>query len=141
MAQGGAQEERSAGGIVYRMEDGAPRVLLIRDSYRNWGFPKGHVKEGEDEEEAARREVREETGLDGLTVRADAGTIDWFFRFRGRLVHKYCRFYVMEASSARTKPQAEEGITDCRWLEPAAAMEKLSYDNAREVLKRALELI
>jgi len=141
MAKGGAREERSAGGIVYRVQDGAPRVLLIRDSYRNWGFPKGHVQAGEDEADAALREVREETGLDDLTMRGDAGTIDWYFRFRGRLVHKTCRFFVMEAQHARTKPQKEEGITVCRWVSADEALALLSYDNAREVLRRALELV
>ena len=141
MPKGGAREERSAGGIVYRVADGAPRVLLIRDSYRNWGFPKGHVKEGEDEADAALREVREETGLDALAVRADVGTIDWYFRFRGRLVHKTCRYYVMESPHARTKPQKEEGISECRWLVPDEALELLSYENAREVLARAVPMM
>ena len=69
MNAGRAREEVSAGGIVVRHDDGAHCVLLIRDSYRNWGFPKGHVEPGEAPPDAALREVAEETGLSGLTGR------------------------------------------------------------------------
>src|SRR5207247_1146674 len=61
--RGRAQRETSAGGVLFRRgPDGVPRFLLIRDSYRNWGFPKGHLKVGEPPADAARREVAEETG-------------------------------------------------------------------------------
>ena len=52
-----AKEERSAGGVVYRMVDDRPLFLLIRDSYRNWGFPKGHLEPNEPADRAALREV------------------------------------------------------------------------------------
>ena len=77
-------EEHSAGGVIFRRSAEGPLYLVIRDSYRNWGFPKGHVEEGESEVDAARREVGEETGLDHLVHRAPALEIDWFFRFRGQ---------------------------------------------------------
>src|SRR3989441_5545087 len=69
-----AQRETSAGGVVFRRgPDGEPRFLLIRDSYRNWGFPKGHLEPGEPPADAARREVAEETGLKDL-VRSEEHT-------------------------------------------------------------------
>ena len=114
-----AKAEHSAGGIVYRVVDGEPRFLLIRDSYKNWGFPKGHVKRDEDDAAAALREVREETGLDALAMRGDAGTIAWSFRFRGARIDKTCHFFLIESARGDTHPQAEEGITACEWL-PAA---------------------
>ena len=84
------REETSAGGIVFRLERGKPRYLLIRDSYRNWGFPKGHLEPGEEPETAAIREVGEETGLRSLLLRGLIDTIDWDFRFRGQSIHKVC---------------------------------------------------
>lgn len=122
--------------MIHRHE-GELVYLLIRDSYGNWGFPKGHLEHGERPEEAAVREVREETGLDGLRVHAPIHTIDWYFRFRGHLIHKVCHFYLMEAEETRTSPQASEGITACRWERFDEAVALVSYDNAREVLRRA----
>ena len=132
-----AREETSAGGIVFRMERGKPRYLLIRDSYRNWGFPKGHLEAGEAPETAALREVGEETGLRSLVIRGLIDTIDWDFRFRGQVIHKVCHFFLMESSRSRTSPQRAEGITACRWMSFEDAQRVISYKNAREVLRRA----
>ena len=136
-----AQLETSAGGVVFRMNEGRALFLLIRDSYRNWGFPKGHVEPGEPLGSAALREVAEETGLAGLTMRGEVDTIDWYFRFRGRLIHKVCHFFLIESSGADTNPQRDEGITACRWLPLAEALELISYANARTVLTRAAALV
>jgi 8-oxo-dGTP pyrophosphatase MutT (NUDIX family) len=126
--------ETSAGGVIYRWEDGAARVLLIRDRYQHWGFPKGHVEGEESAAEAALREVEEETGLTELRLGPQLLTIDWFFRFRGRLIHKYCHFYLIESPAGEAAPQVDEGITECVWLPLDEAIRCISYDNAREVL-------
>jgi 8-oxo-dGTP pyrophosphatase MutT (NUDIX family) len=135
-------EETSAGGVVFRRtpENGA-LFLLIRDSYRNWGFPKGHVEPGEERADAARREVAEETGLADLVIHVPVQDIDWFFRFRGRLIHKTCAFYLMESAAGEVCPQKDEGITACRWLSFEEALKTVSYANAREVLRAAGQLV
>jgi 8-oxo-dGTP pyrophosphatase MutT (NUDIX family) len=136
-----AQRETSAGGVVYRLHEGGALFLLIRDSYQNWGFPKGHLESGERAEDAALREVREETGIDDLALRGRIETIDWYFRFRGQLIHKVCHFYLMETGQATTNPQHAEGITACRWVAYEDARSAISYANARKVLGRAYEMI
>jgi 8-oxo-dGTP pyrophosphatase MutT (NUDIX family) len=118
-----------------------PVFLLIRDSYQNWGFPKGHLEEGEGPECAALREVSEETGLAELAVAGAIETIDWYFRFRGRLIHKVCHFYLMRTHRASTCPQRSEGITACRWVPFEEAVALVSYSNAREVLRRAHAMV
>lgn len=132
-----AREEVSAGGIVFRRGEEGLRVLLIRDSYRNWGFPKGHLEADESPDAAALREVREETGLVALTLRGAVDVIDWQFRFRGHLVHKVCHFYLIEAAAGHPRPLRKEGITACRWLAFDEAASLVSYENARTVLARA----
>lgn len=141
MTRARAQRETSAGGVVYRLESGAPLFLLIRDSYSNWGFPKGHLEQGERAEDAALREVREETGLTDLALRGRIDTIEWYFRFRGRLIHKSCHFFLMQTTQTKTAPQRAEGITACRWMGFDAAMESISYANARQVLQHAREIV
>jgi 8-oxo-dGTP pyrophosphatase MutT (NUDIX family) len=137
--RGRATIETSAGGVVYRVIDATPHFLLIRDPYRNWGLPKGHIEGGETPAQAALREVAEETGLPELNVVAELPTIDWFFRDRGRLIHKFCHFFLLEAGPGDTCPQLDEGITECIWQPLPAALETLSYANAREVLRAAGE--
>jgi 8-oxo-dGTP pyrophosphatase MutT (NUDIX family) len=135
-------EEMSAGGVVFRRTPGdGTRFLLIRDSYRNWGFPKGHLEPGEERTDAARREVAEETGLADLVIHGPVQEIDWFFRFRGRLIHKTCAFFLMESAAGEVCPQKDEGITACRWLPLDEALTAVSYANAREVLRMAGQLV
>ncbi len=136
---GRARIETSAGGVIFRWHGEAAHVLLIRDRYQHWGFPKGHLEGEETPADAALREVREETGLGDLVLGPRLQTIDWFFRFRGRLIHKYCHFYLIEAPTGDTCPQEDEGITECVWLPLHEAIESISYDNAREVLRLAAE--
>jgi 8-oxo-dGTP pyrophosphatase MutT (NUDIX family) len=137
-----AQRETSAGGVLFRRDPGgAPRFLLIRDSYKNWGFPKGHLESGEPPAEAARREVAEETGLDDLILHGPIRVIDWYFRFRGKTIHKYCHFFLFESKHGDPVPQAEEGITDCAWHPLEDARTTISYDNARGVLETAAEMV
>ena len=126
---------------MFRRDGGEARYLLIRDSYRNWGFPKGHIEVGEPAEVAAVREVGEETGLKNLAIRGLVDTIEWEFRFRGHPIHKTCHFFLMETPRSKTSPLRAEGITACRWTSYAEAERLVSYRNAREVLRRARHMI
>jgi ADP-ribose pyrophosphatase YjhB (NUDIX family) len=129
--------ETSSGGVVFRRAGDHIDFLLIRDPYGNWGLPKGHIEGGETAAEAALREVGEETGLQKLEVAAQLSTIDWFFRDRGRLIHKFCHFFLVESGGGEAAPQLTEGITECVWHAPDLAIRTVSYSNAREVLREA----
>ncbi len=136
-----AQRETSAGGVVFRREEGVTRYLLIRDSYRNWGFPKGHLKTAEPPADAARREVEEETGLKDLLLHGPIRVIDWYFRFKGKTIHKFCHFFLFESRHGQPTPQLEEGISACSWHTLDEAVSTISYDNARGVLRRGAEMV
>ena len=140
---GGARAvvETSAGGVIYRWDGHTAHVLLIRDRYQHWGFPKGHLEGAETAADAALREVAEETGLCELRLGPRLQTIDWHFRFRGRHIHKYCHFFLFESPEGEPCPQVDEGITACQWRTLEEALDVLSYDNARGVLKRAGEMV
>ncbi len=116
-------------------------VLVIRDPYQNWGLPKGHLENGESAGDAALREVGEETGLEDLVLGAELATIDWYFRSGGKLVHKFCAFYLMRSEAGDPVPEAAEGISECVWLTLEQAEERITYDNAREVVKAAREAL
>lgn len=142
MSKRRAELEVSAGGIVFRRVPGeAARYLLIRDSYHNWGFPKGHLEGAESPAQAALRETAEETGLANLVLQGPIRVIDWHFRFRGRHIHKFCHFFLFESPDGEACPQLDEGITACQWRPLPEALDVLSYDNARGVLKRAGEMV
>ena len=122
---------------MLRRIDGRIHALLIKDPYGNWGLPKGHLEGVEGPAEAAIREVAEESGLNDLTLGPKLRTIDWYFRLKGRLIHKYCTFYLMVSERGDPAPQVEEGITDCMWVPLLEAVDAVDYENAREVVRDA----
>lgn len=133
--------ERSAGGVVFRVAQEELRVLLIRDPYGKWGLPKGHIESGEEETEAALREVREETGLEHLLLGPAVSTIDWYFRTRNELIHKFCTFYLMHSPRGEAAPELDEGITQCVWVPLEEAVETVEYANTRGVVRSAGRMI
>ncbi len=137
-----AQIELSAGGVIYRDAAGLGlQLLLIRDSYGNWGFPKGHIEAGEDAAAAALRECREETGLSRLRLVAPLGSTDWYFQHGGALIHKFCDYFLVEVTGDdAARPQKREGIQACEWLSPAQILQRVTYDNARQIAIQAIEL-
>jgi 8-oxo-dGTP diphosphatase len=126
-------EVRAAGGVVWRPRDeGEPEVLLVhRPRYRDWTFPKGKVEQGETDEQAAIREVEEETGL-----RCDLGPELPSTRYTDlKLRPKTVRYWAMEATGDG-RPGHE--VDEVRWVPLAQAPERLSHARDREVL-RALD--
>jgi 8-oxo-dGTP diphosphatase len=125
----------AAGGIVIDKETGTPRVLLVhRPSYDDWSFPKGKLERGESIEEAALREVREETGLDCRITRKLA-TLRYRYRRRneGRLRPKAVHYFLMERVRGAVRVAGEE-VDRAEWFEFDVAAGRLSYEQDRKLL-------
>jgi 8-oxo-dGTP pyrophosphatase MutT (NUDIX family) len=116
-------------------------ALLIRDPYKNWGLPKGHLEAGETSAQAAVREVAEETGLTDVEIGPRIDQIDWYFRLKGELVHKFCTFYLIRSPAGEAVPEESEGITECVWLPIDDAVERITYENAGAVLVTARDML
>lgn len=125
----------AAGGIVIDYETGRPRVLLVhRPSYDDWSFPKGKLDPGETVEEAALREVREETGLE-CRISRQLATMRYAYRTRnkGRLRPKAVYYFLMERVSGGINVPGEE-VDRAEWFEFDEAARKLSYEQDRTLL-------
>lgn len=126
---------KAAGGIV-RNEDG--QTLFI---YRNgvWDLPKGHVENGETDEQAAIREVEEETGLKPLSIRVFAGFTYHTYYMNRRWELKQTAWYFMQSSKQNAiTPQREEGIEKAVWIKQSEIADILrhSYPSIQELFKR-----
>jgi 8-oxo-dGTP diphosphatase len=120
----------AAGGVVWRkIENGETEVLLVhRPKYDDWTLPKGKLDGGETAEEAALREVEEETGLQ-VTLGDELPSTDYHDRF-GR--PKNVRYWAMDVTGGEFHPNKE--VDEVRWLPLEAAKDALSYARDRDVL-------
>ncbi|HEX7191814.1 MAG TPA: NUDIX hydrolase [Thermoanaerobaculia bacterium] len=114
-----------------------PYVALIATRGRlRWGLPKGAVSEGETSEQAALREVQEETGLEASIVKP-LDTIEYYFRAGGTLIRKRVDFYLMNYVAGTLIPQLSE-VDDVQWVELSEAIERASFDSEKKLLEMAL---
>jgi 8-oxo-dGTP pyrophosphatase MutT (NUDIX family) len=136
-------EETSAGGLVVDRTEGAPRVALIGRVDRRgrllWSLPKGHVEAGETHEDAAVREVEEETGIRGRVLAA-LGTIDYWFVAEDRRIHKTVHHYLLEASGGELSDEDIE-VDEVAWVPLTELRNRLAYAGERRLADTAADLL
>ncbi|HEX3706479.1 MAG TPA: NUDIX hydrolase [Mycobacteriales bacterium] len=130
-------EETSAGGLVVDGTDMAARAALIgrldRRGRLRWSLPKGHVEAGETTEDAAVREVAEETGITGRVL-APLGTIDFWFVAEGRRIHKTVHHFLLMAQSGELSDEDVE-VEQVEWVPLNQLAERLAYDDERRLVQ------
>jgi 8-oxo-dGTP diphosphatase len=137
------KEQVSAGGVVFRRRRGRVEVALISVGEQGrWQLPKGLVGRGESPEEAALREVREETGL-ACRIVAPLETVEyWYFskgvRERVRF-HKHVHFFLMSYEAGDVRDHDDE-VNEARWVDAEEAAGMLAFKGERKVLAQALEM-
>ena len=138
--------EISAGGVIYRAAaDPSLAVCLIStQGGRRWQLPKGLVEKGEPLADAAAREVREETGLEG-DVEERLDKIDYWFAWKGadgRAVrhHKLVYFFLIRYRGGDTSLHDHE-VDEARWFPISEAIEKVAFANERRVLQKARRVL
>ena len=124
-----AEIVRAAGGLIVRRQSGQLEVALVhRPMHQDWSYPKGKLEEGETFEDAAQREVLEETGFICRLLRF-VGHTDYADR-KGR--PKVVAYWVMSAVAGTFVPNEE--VDELRWADVTTAGQVLSYERDRELL-------
>lgn len=104
-----------------------------------WSLPKGHLEEGETARQAAVREVREETGIDGSVLR-ELGAIDYWFVVENRRVHKTVHHFLLEAVGGELSDEDVE-VTEVAWVPLGELDQLLAYTDERRLVRRAVRLL
>ena len=134
-------DETSAGGLVVDAA-GASAALIGRLDRRGrllWSLPKGHLEDGETAEQAAVREVEEETGIIGAEL-AFLGSIDYWFVAEDRRIHKTVHHYLLDAHRGELT-DADVEVTEVAWVPLAELDSRLAYADERRLVRRAAQIL
>lgn len=128
---------------MVRTESGIRSGALIgrldRRGRLRWSLPKGHVEAGETTEQAAMREVAEETGISGR-ITARLGSVDYTFTAAGKRIHKRVHHFLMVAIGGELS-DADIEVTEVAWVPLEELDERLAYAGERRLARRATELL
>jgi len=130
--------EFSCGGIIFKDK----KFLLLKYGWGHWGFVKGKIEKGEKLEETFFREAEEEAGLKRENLQILEGfkeKINYFYKKEGETIYKEVIYLIAESNTFDVKLSYEH--TDFAWLEYEDAIERITYENDRRVLKKACEFL
>lgn len=124
---------------------------MLKDSFGNWTFPKGHVRRRkESRRKAAEREIKEELGLKNVRFIRPLGQIDIWFRdrfvFKGKMVHKFIHYFLFEADKGvklQVPQEREKGenIQDVAWVPVQKVHGRSAYKDMKPIIYKAISFI
>jgi 8-oxo-dGTP pyrophosphatase MutT (NUDIX family) len=136
-------DERSAGAVVFYLSENdsaEPEFLLLNYTAGHWDFPKGNIEYGEQEKEAATREIREETGITDVEfIDGYRMIIDYRYRHSKKLVHKEVVLFLARTWTRQVVISHEH--IGFAWKNYKDAMEHLTYRNAKNILQAARDFL
>ena len=137
-----AVHETTSGGIVFRRTaSGALELLLIQDAKSRWTIPKGHVEPGEEPQQTAEREIREETGLQEMNVMNWLGKVNFRYRRNHTLVLMTMHIYLVQGLGDTDKLIPEEWMAGIKWLPANEAIEKIAYEDIGKLILLGMKKI
>ncbi|CAB4771455.1 unannotated protein [freshwater metagenome] len=138
-------DEVSAGGLVIDTT-GTQGLLIGRIDHKDasgkrilWSLPKGHIEEGETPEQAAIREVAEETGITS-SITKSLGVIDFWFMAGGKRIHKTVHHFLFSEVGGVLTPQVSE-VDEVSWFPLSEIVDRLAYPDEKKLIARSGELI
>ncbi len=134
------KKERSAGVVVCMEKPDGNRFLLLNYPTGHWDFVKGKIEQGETLHQTAVRETKEETGISDLEfVEGFEEKINYNFQFEGELIQKEVVFFLAKTKTQTVNVSHEH--LDYTWLDYENALEKVTYQNAKNILSKANKLL
>jgi bis(5'-nucleosidyl)-tetraphosphatase len=133
--------ERSAGAVVFSIKySGNVFFLLLRYSAGHWDFPKGNIEDGENEVQAACREIREETGIENVVfLEGFNKKVEYNYRRHRKVIHKEVVFFLAKTDSQRVILSNEHIAYS--WTDFDSALAKLTYMTAKDILIKAQDYL
>lgn len=128
------KKEKSCGCIILKDNN----VLLIKHNKGHWDFPKGHIEEGETEQQTAKREVKEETNIDVEIISEQKYRANYIIE--DKKIDKEVIYFLAKPLSFEIKPQEEE-VSTVKWVKIEEAVDLITYETSKNILKQVIENI
>ncbi|MBI2653566.1 NUDIX domain-containing protein [Candidatus Woesearchaeota archaeon] len=134
-------KEKSCGAIVFkRQKDGSVKYLLLHYEAGHWDFPKGNQEKNEKEEMTAAREIKEETGIEDIEfVDGFREEIKYFYKKGEETIFKEVAFFLVQSATDEVALSKEH--IGYAWVNYEHAMKKLTFNNSKEVLRKANQFL
>jgi len=134
-------DEISVGSVLFILDTNFNvNYLILNYSYGHWDFPKGNIENGESELDTIKREIMEETGITDINFIDDfRQQISYRYKKKFKLVNKLVIYYIVETKSNKVVLSFEH--VNFAWLNYNDALNRLSFDNSKKILKNANEFL